>query len=59
MDDDLTLRAFQEEDLDFLDRLGTDPGALGAVEWFGFRDVRSWRRRWEQDGFVGRSGVST
>jgi ribosomal-protein-alanine N-acetyltransferase len=42
MDDDLTLRAFQEEDLE----------SLGAFEWFGFRDVRSWRRRWEQDGFV-------
>ena len=48
-----TLRAFREEDLEFLDRLCTDPAALGAFEWFGFRDVRTWRRRWEQDGFVG------
>jgi [ribosomal protein S5]-alanine N-acetyltransferase len=47
-----TLRAFREEDLEFLDRLCTDPAALGAFEWFGFRDVRSWRRCWEQDGFV-------
>jgi [ribosomal protein S5]-alanine N-acetyltransferase len=53
MDDNLTLRAFREEDLGFLDRLDTDPAALGAFEWFGFRDVRTWRRRWEQDGFVG------
>jgi [ribosomal protein S5]-alanine N-acetyltransferase len=53
MDDDLTLRAFQEEDLGFLDRLDSDPAALGAFEWFGFRDVRSRRRRWERDGFVG------
>jgi ribosomal-protein-alanine N-acetyltransferase len=52
MDDDLTLRAFREEDLEFLDRLCIDPAALGPFEWFGFRDVRSWRRRWEQDGFV-------
>ena len=53
MDDKLTLRAFREEDLEFLDRLCADPAALGAFEWFGFREVRSWRRRWEQDGFVG------
>ena len=52
MDDDLTLRAFREEDLEFLDRLCIDPAALGPFEWFGFRDVRGWRRRWEQDGFV-------
>ena len=52
MDDDLTLRAFREEDLGFLDRLDTDPAALGAFEWFGFRDVRTRRRRWQQDGFV-------
>ena len=52
MDDNLTLRAFREEDLGFLDRLDTDPAALGAFEWFGFRDARTWRRRWEQDGFV-------
>jgi ribosomal-protein-alanine N-acetyltransferase len=53
MDDNLTLRAFREEDLGFLDRLCTDPEALGRFEWFGFSDVRTRRRRWEQDGFVG------
>jgi [ribosomal protein S5]-alanine N-acetyltransferase len=52
MDDNLTLRAFREEDLGSLDQLSTDPAALGGFEWFGFRDVRTWRRRWEQDGFV-------
>jgi ribosomal-protein-alanine N-acetyltransferase len=53
MDDSLTLRAFQEADLGFLDRLCTDPAALGPFEWFGFGDVHARRRRWEQDGFVG------
>jgi [ribosomal protein S5]-alanine N-acetyltransferase len=52
MDDTLTLRAFREEDLGFLDRLGTDPAALGPFEWFGFGDVHARRRRWEQDGYV-------
>lgn len=46
------LRAFNEDDLGFLDRLCTDPAALGPFEWFGFSDVRTRRRRWEHDGFV-------
>lgn len=53
MDDNLTLRAFREDDLGSLDRLCTDPAALGPFEWFGFGDVRARRPRWEQDGFVG------
>ena len=53
MEDNLTLRAFGEDDLGFLDRLCTDPAAVGPFEWFGFGDVRARRRRWEQDGFVG------
>ncbi len=53
MDDRLTLRAFCEDDLGFLDRLCTDPKALGPFEWAGFGDVRARRRRWEQDGFIG------
>jgi ribosomal-protein-alanine N-acetyltransferase len=53
VDRDLALRAFREEDLGFLDLLGTDPAALGEFEWFGFGDARARRRRWEQDGLVG------
>src|SRR6266536_3197452 len=52
MDGNLTLRAFKEDDLGFLDRLCTDPEALGPFEWFGFGDARARRRRWEQDGFA-------
>lgn len=49
----VTLRAFREEDLGFLDRLCADPAALGPFEWAGFTDVRERRRRWERDGYVG------
>jgi [ribosomal protein S5]-alanine N-acetyltransferase len=49
----VALRAFREDDLPFLDRLCTDPGALGFFEWTGFVDVRSRRMRWEKDGYVG------
>ena len=53
MDGNLTLRAFAEDDLPFLERLDTDPAALGPFEWVGVRDARARRRRWERDGFVG------
>jgi ribosomal-protein-alanine N-acetyltransferase len=53
VDGDLTLRAFREEDLEFLDLLGNDPAALGPFEWFGFGDGRARRRRWKEDGLVG------
>jgi ribosomal-protein-alanine N-acetyltransferase len=49
----LRLRAFTEADLDFLDRLDTDPDALGPFEWLGFRDPRTRRRRWHKDRFLG------
>jgi len=58
MGDELRLRAFTEADLDFLDRLDTDPNALGTFEWFGFRDPRARRKRWEEDRFVGRESAA-
>src|SRR6266545_7182548 len=36
MTDSLELRAFAEGDLGFLERLDTDPAALGPFEWVGF-----------------------
>jgi [ribosomal protein S5]-alanine N-acetyltransferase len=48
----LALRALGAGDLDFLDRLCSDPEALGPFEWSGFVDVRARRRRWEQDGYA-------
>lgn len=53
MTDGPVLRAFREDDLPFLDRLSTDPEALGPFEWPGFSDVRTHRRRWELDGYIG------
>jgi [ribosomal protein S5]-alanine N-acetyltransferase len=49
----LALRALGADDLGFLDRLCSDPDALGPFEWPGFGDVRARRRRWEQDGYAG------
>jgi len=50
--DPVRLRAFVEDDLPFLDRLGTDPDMLGEFEWPGFTDPRAQRRRWEKDGYI-------
>lgn len=52
-DGKLGLRAFEAGDLDFLDRLSSDPEALGPFEWTGIGDPRLRRRRWEKDGYVG------
>lgn len=46
--DGITLRAFREEDSAFLDRLDTDPDALGPFEWSGFIEMRERRRQWEK-----------
>ncbi|MFE1290595.1 GNAT family N-acetyltransferase [Streptomyces sp. NPDC058751] len=50
--DTVHLRAFTEGDLPFLDRLCTDPDALGEFEWPGFGDPRARRKRWEADGYI-------
>ena len=50
--DTVRLRAFAEGDLAFLDRLCTDPDALGEFEWPGFGDPRARRKRWEADGYI-------
>lgn len=53
MKDQVTLRPFREEDLSFLERLGSDPSVTGRYIWAGFRDPRVRRRRWEKDGYIG------
>jgi RimJ/RimL family protein N-acetyltransferase len=50
------LRPIQETDLDELARFGSDPEAQGEFEWMGFRDPNTWRRRWEEDGWIGVEG---
>src|SRR5690349_11672485 len=53
MDDQVTLRAFREADLAFLERMSTDPLAAGEFVWSGFGDPRRRRQRWERDGYLG------
>lgn len=42
-----------EEDLPFFERLRTDPDLAGPFLWDGWHDSRRFRRRWEQDGWLG------
>lgn len=53
MADQIALRAFNANDLPFLERLNTDPDAVGPFSWPGFRDSRGRCRRWETDGYIG------
>jgi ribosomal-protein-alanine N-acetyltransferase len=46
------LRPFTEQDLDYLDRWGADPEAVGVFEWPGHLDPRRRRRRFEKDGYI-------
>jgi ribosomal-protein-alanine N-acetyltransferase len=49
---DAALRAFQECDLRLLDRLESEPDALGQFEWAGYGQVGRLRKRWHDDGLI-------
>jgi RimJ/RimL family protein N-acetyltransferase len=46
------LRPFREADLELLDRFAADPAFSAPFQWAGFRSAESFRRRWEEDGFL-------
>lgn len=50
---DVHLRPIQEGDLDALARFSVDPEAGSEFEWVGFKDPKAWRKRWEEDGWLG------
>src|ERR1700737_2458227 len=48
------LRPFQETDLELLDRFATGPRFSTPYEWSGFASPEGFRRRFEDDGFLGK-----
>jgi RimJ/RimL family protein N-acetyltransferase len=48
------LRPIRESDLSVLERLAVDPLAAGPFDWHGFADPGGPRRRFAEDGFLGR-----
>jgi RimJ/RimL family protein N-acetyltransferase len=56
MSDQVTLRPVGEDDLPMLEELTQDPGKTGEFEWFGWSDLRHWRRDWEENRLIGPEG---
>jgi RimJ/RimL family protein N-acetyltransferase len=53
VDDQVILRPAAEDDLELLERLLTDPEAVGEHGWHGWQDTRWLRRRWDENGLIG------
>jgi RimJ/RimL family protein N-acetyltransferase len=53
MAENVTLRPFRDADLALLDRHCTDPAFSAPFEWGGYQAPETYRRRWEDDGFLG------
>lgn len=53
MSDRLELRLVHERDITMLEALTQDPETCGEFQWFGWNDLRRWRRGWAEDGLVG------
>jgi RimJ/RimL family protein N-acetyltransferase len=56
MSDEVTLRVAREDDLPMLEELTQDPERTGEFEWFGWSDLRRWRRGWDENGLIGADG---
>lgn len=55
-DDEVTLRLAEEDDLPLLEELTQDPEQTGEFEWFGWHDLRRWRREWNDNGLISPDG---
>lgn len=53
-DEPVVLRPIEDGDLSALARLDADRDACEPFQWFGFRSPTVRRRRWEEDGLIGR-----
>lgn len=56
MSDQLALRLVREDDVSLLEELTQDPEKTGEFEWYGWSDVRAWRRGWDENGLMGPDG---
>jgi RimJ/RimL family protein N-acetyltransferase len=54
--DDVTLRPVREEDLPMLEELTQNPEMPGEFQWFGWFDLKYWRRGWDENGLIGPEG---
>lgn len=56
MSNEVALRPVREDDVPRLEQLTQDPEKTGEFEWFGWSDLRRWRRGWEENGLIGPNG---
>jgi RimJ/RimL family protein N-acetyltransferase len=54
--DKVALRPAHEDDLPWLEALTQDRETVGEFEWFGWSDLRRWRRGWEENGLISPDG---
>jgi RimJ/RimL family protein N-acetyltransferase len=52
----LELRPVGDGDIGTLEALTQDPGTTGEFQWFGWNDLRRWRREWTENGLIGPGG---
>ncbi|WP_345658426.1 GNAT family N-acetyltransferase [Streptomyces siamensis] len=52
----VTLRPVAEDDLPALERFLTEPEVSSPFQWFGWWDIRRWRRQWADTGLITEDG---
>jgi RimJ/RimL family protein N-acetyltransferase len=55
-DETVILRPVREDDLPVLETFLTDPEAGGPFQWYGWTDVKRYRRRWSENGLLADDG---
>ena len=56
MSEEIALRPLREDDLAMLEEMTLDAEKPGEFEWFGWSDLRRWRRGWAENGLIGPEG---
>ncbi|MFE2416523.1 GNAT family N-acetyltransferase [Streptomyces hokutonensis] len=51
--DNIALRPVDEPGLAVMERFLDDPEAASEFQWYGWSDVRRWRRQWSEDRLLG------
>jgi RimJ/RimL family protein N-acetyltransferase len=50
------LRPVRDSDIGTLEALTQDPDTTGEFQWFGWYDLRRWRRGWAENGLISPDG---
>jgi RimJ/RimL family protein N-acetyltransferase len=56
MSDEIALRPVREGDIPALEELTQDPDKTGVFQWFGWFNLRHWRRGWDESRLITQDG---